>query len=215
MLKHEQIGATHGDQAAVWQAGPGKLARVIREELQGCHPRLILAQWLAAALPPFVGSRLRAYALRAAGLQIGHGTVFWGGVTFTGSGDIRRRLSIGSGCVFNAGCFFDLEAPITIGDRVALGHQVLLLTSTHQIGPAEQRASYELLRAPVSIGDGAWLGSRCMVLPGVQIGSGAVVAAGAVVNRDVPAGLLVAGVPARPVRSLEQRQGEMLGSAHG
>jgi maltose O-acetyltransferase len=170
---------------------------------------LHLAQLIAAPLPPFAGSRLRTYALRWAGFAIGATSVFWGMPTITGGKDLYHNLRIGGGCVFNAGCVFDLEAPIVIGDRVALGHQVLLLTSTHLIGPPERRAGLRLARAPVCIGDGAWLGSRCTVMPGVEIGAGAIVAAGALVNRDVPANSLVAGVPGRPVRCLEDEQGEV------
>lgn len=181
----------------------GKLRRVIREETGGLHPRLLLAQWLLAALPPFAGSRLRAVALRAAGFAVGQGSVFWGMPTCTGSGPIARRLRIGRDCVFNVGCFFDLEEAITIGDRVSFGHQVLVMTSTHRLGGHAHRASYALQCAPVQIGDGAWIGSRATLLPGVTIGAGAVVAAGALVNRQVPADCLVAGVPARIVRELD------------
>jgi maltose O-acetyltransferase len=95
----------------------------------------------------------------------------------------------------------DLGASISIGDKVSLGHGVLVLTGTHEIGPPSHRAG-RLVTEPVSIGDGAWLGSRCVIFPGVKIGAGAVVAAGAVVTEDVPANTVVAGVPAQIVKSL-------------
>jgi maltose O-acetyltransferase len=90
---------------------------------------------------------------------------------------------------------------VTIGNNVSFGHQVIVLTNTHDIGPASRRAA-TLCSKAVTIGNGAWLGARCTILPGVTIGDGAVVAAGSVVNEDVPANVLVAGVPARLVRLL-------------
>ncbi|NJO82709.1 MAG: acyltransferase [Blastochloris sp.] len=117
--------------------------------------------------------------------------------------DPLKHLRIGHQCVFNDGCVFDLQAPITIGNHVALGHQVMLLTCSHVIGPAQRRADYRLFQAPIYIDDGAWLGARCTVLPGVHIGAGAIIAAGALVQRDVAPNTMVGGIPARPIRSLD------------
>jgi maltose O-acetyltransferase len=178
-----------------------KLIRVMREEFSGLHIRLLLARILLAPLPMHVGSRLRIHILRLAGFQIGYGCVMWGMPAFTGGRDLYRNLTIGQNCLFNIGCFFDLGAPITIGDGVAIGHQVMILTSSHDIGPPERRAAALAIRS-VTIGRGAWLGARSTILPGVTIGAGAIVAAGAVVNRDVPPNTLVAGVPARPIKPL-------------
>lgn len=178
-----------------------KLRQVMREELEGVHGRLLLAQSVLALLPPFVGSRLRVRILRLAGFRIGHGTVLWGNPTFLGSGDLYSRLQIGRECWVNVGCLFDLNAPITLGDRVALGQQVMILTNTHRISGPTRRAG-ELAALPVQIEAGAWLSTRCTILPGVTVGVGAVVAAGAVVTRSVPPNVMVGGVPARPIRDL-------------
>ena len=177
------------------------LRQVVAEELEGLHGRLLLARLLLAPLPIHVGSRLRAQVLRLAGFAIGHGTVMWGLPTLTGGRDIYRNLVVGPYCWFNVGSFLDLGAPITIGERVAVGHQVMMLTHSHEVGPAERRAG-PLTVAPIGVGDGAWLGARCTILPGVTVGEGAVVAAGAVVTKDVPAHTLVGGVPAKVLRSL-------------
>lgn len=179
-----------------------KLARLWREETAGLHLRLLLARVLLAPLPPHVGSRVRPLVLRAAGLRIGRGTVMWGTPTITGGGNIYRRLTVGRECWFNIGVLINLGAEVSIGDRVALGHGVMILTETHPIGPPERRAG-PLFARPVRIGDGAWLGVRALILPGVEIGAGAVVAAGAVVTKDVPPNVLVGGVPARVLRELE------------
>jgi maltose O-acetyltransferase len=178
-----------------------KLARVFREEISGLHLRLLLARLILAPLPIHVGSRLRVHVLRLAGFRIGPGCVMWGTPTITGSGTLYHKLTIGQGCWLNVGIFFDLGASITIGNRVAIGHQVMVLTTSHEIGPREQRAA-ALETKPVSIDDGAWIGARCTILPGVKIGAGAIVAAGAVVSRDVPPNTMVAGIPARAVKPL-------------
>ena len=179
----------------------GKLKRVLYEEASGLHLRLLLARLILMPLPIHVGSRLRVAVLRLAGFQIGVGTLMWGTPTFTGDAKLYSKLTIGQRCWLNVGCFLDLGAPITIGDQVALGHEVIILTSSHEIGPLAQRAA-ALYTKPVTIGDGAWLGARCTILPGVCIGAGAIVAAGAVVNRDIAPNTMVAGVPARVVKTL-------------
>jgi maltose O-acetyltransferase len=125
----------------------------------------------------------------------------WGTPTITGGRDLYRKLTIGQGCWFNVDCFFDLGASINIGDHVAIGHQVMILTTSHEIGPPEQRAA-ALETRPVRIESGAWLGARCTILPGVTIGAGAIVAAGAVVSRDVSPNTMVVGIPARAIKSL-------------
>jgi maltose O-acetyltransferase len=74
----------------------------------------------------------------------------------------------------------------------------MILTTSHKLGPSAHRAGkHDLL--PVEIGDGAWIGARATILPGVTIGRGAVVSAGSVVNKNVPPNSIVAGTPARVV----------------
>ncbi len=179
-----------------------KLWQVTKEELQNLHPRLQLVNLALAPLPSFVGSRLRVYILRAAGFQIGHGTVVFGRPMITGDGDIYRRLAIGSYCRLGMQCYLELGESITIGDKVGIGPQVMMLTTTHEIGGSNRR-SLARLRLPITIGSGCWIGARCTILPGITIGAGSIVAAGALVNRDVPPNTLVAGVPARVVKQLD------------
>jgi acetyltransferase-like isoleucine patch superfamily enzyme len=105
-----------------------------------------------------------------------------------GHGDVGHRLKVGRACGFNVGCVFELEAPITIGDRVSVGHQVRFLTGETRTGRLEPAAA-----RPITIGDGAWLGARCTVLAGVSIGAGAVVGAGVTVGEDVPPQTMVNG----------------------
>jgi maltose O-acetyltransferase len=179
-----------------------KLIRVASEEFSGFHFRLLLARVLLALLPIHVGGRLRAKVLRWMGFKIGHGTAMSGTPIITGSEGLYRNLTIGNCCWFNVDCLLDLGAHIDIGDNVAFGHQVIVLTTTHEVGQSNRRAS-TLLKKPVKISSGAWLGARCIILPGITVGEGAIVAAGAVVTRDVPPNTMVAGMPARVIKSLE------------
>jgi maltose O-acetyltransferase len=171
---------------------PEFVAQGPREDRGQVHLRLLAAKLLFGGIPPFVAGRLRTLALRAAGVRIGHASVFWGHPTLAGSGDVAKLLSVGEHCGFNKGCFFDLEERVTIGNHVAVGHDVVFLTQTHFTGPAAQRAGH-VRRAPIVIHDGAWLGARCTVMPGVTIGAGAVVGASVVVTADVPADMLLMG----------------------
>ncbi len=183
------------------QPAPLKIGQVLRAEFAGLHPRLALARLLLALLPIHVGGRLRVWILRLIGFRLGRGTIMAGTPTITGDGNLYKRLAIGSDCWFNIGCLFDLGAEISIGDNVSIGHEVLVLTSSHRVGPSHKRA-LTLITEPVAIGSGAWIGSRTTILPGVTVGAGAIVAAGSVVHQDVPPDTLVAGAPARAVKSL-------------
>jgi maltose O-acetyltransferase len=183
-------------------AGIRRIARAVGQEFHEHQPRLWTALVVGRALPPYVGVRIRTRLLRFAGVKVGRRTVIGGRLWVAGSATAAEHLTIGDDCFINDGVRFDTAAPITIGDQVAIGHEVLVLTASHGVGPSERRAAL-VTTAPVTIEDGAWLGSRSIVMPGVTIGRGAVVGAGAVVTTSVPPDTLVTGVPARPVKSLE------------
>lgn len=103
------------------------------------------------------------------------------------------RLRLGSGFL-NTGSLVVCTTEISIGEMCLFGEQVIIRDDdSHGIDHRPQRA-------PITIGDKVWVGMRAMILKGVTIGDGAVVAAGSVVTRDVPAGALVGGVPARVIR---------------
>src|SRR5690348_1234080 len=127
-----------------------RLSRVINEELAGLHLRLLLARLLLAPLPIHVGGRVRALILRMAGFSIEPGCVICDMPIITGGSNLYQHLTIGQGSWINIGCLLDLGAPITIGKRVAIGHDVMILTSSHVIGPPESRAA-ALYTKPVRI----------------------------------------------------------------
>ncbi len=130
--------------------------------------------------------------MRLAGFDIGYGSAFWGWPTVVGPADRRSRLHIGEHCGFNVRCFFDLEDEIRFGNQVSVGHEVMFLTHTHRVGLPAQRAG-ERVTAPSVVHDGAWLGARSTILPGVTIGAGAVIGASVVVAEDVPEHTLFMG----------------------
>jgi maltose O-acetyltransferase len=179
-----------------------KLRQLVLEDTAGLHPGLHVVVALARLLPLSYGNALRAALLRQVGFRIGPGTLIRGMPRINGGKRYYVNLCIGAGCYIDVDCTLDLEEQITLGDRVTLGHQVMILTSSHEIGPRERRAG-TVMRAPVTIGAGAWLGPRCIILPGVTIGEGAVVAAGALVNKSVLPHNRVAGAPAKVVEEFE------------
>jgi acetyltransferase-like isoleucine patch superfamily enzyme len=150
---------------------------------------LAVVRLLLGVFPPFTLNRTRRLALQFCGLRLGNATVFWGLPELRGRGAVATRLQIGSDCGFNDGCIFDLAAPITIGNRVSVGHEVSFLTSAGSDGSG--------MAGPISVGDGAWLGARCKILAGVNVGAGAVIGAGVAIAADVPPNTLMSG--AKPV----------------
>jgi maltose O-acetyltransferase len=163
-----------------------------REDVGSVQARFLAVEVLFRRVPPFVFGRMRTHAMRAAGIKIGRASCFWGLPTLVGTGDVSNRLVVGAYCGFNKGVFFDLEDRVTIGDHVAVGHDVMFLTRTHRPGTGAQRAG-ELLRAPVVIEDGVWLGARCTIMPGVTVGAGSVIGSSVVVEADVPPNTLLTG----------------------
>lgn len=115
--------------------------------------------------------------------------------------DYGEHLSIGAGTFVNYGLVALDVAPITIGQDCQIGPGVQLLTPTHPLAPQPRRDKLEAAR-PIMIGDNVWIGGGAIVLPGVTIGADSVIGAGAVVTKDVPAGVLALGNPARITRRL-------------
>ncbi len=117
--------------------------------------------------------------------------------------DYGQQIRIGARVFVNMGCIFLDAAPITLGDDVQLGPGVQLLTSDHP-RDAETRVSGLESALPITIGARAWLGGGVIVLPGVDIGRDAVIGAGSVVTRSVPAGVVAAGNPCRVIAEGER-----------
>ncbi|HEX8105283.1 MAG TPA: hypothetical protein VF533_21875 [Solirubrobacteraceae bacterium] len=116
------------------------------------------------------------------------------------------RLHLAPTAQVNDALFNTVSGSITVGDHAFFGHGVAVLTGTHDVAVtgAQRAAAIPDAGRDVEIGPGAWVASRAVVLGPCRIGADAVVAAGAVVTGEVPAGAVVAGVPARPVRTVER-----------
>jgi len=115
--------------------------------------------------------------------------------------DYGYSISIGARSFLNFGTVILDCAPVSIGADVQIASGVQLLTAAHPLDATARRGRWQSAH-PIAIGDGAWLGGGVIVCPGVSIGADAVVGAGSVVTRDVPAGYLAFGNPCRPVRRL-------------
>ena len=117
--------------------------------------------------------------------------------------DYGTQISIGDHFFANYDCIFLDVAPITIGNRVMFGPRVCLYTAGHPLDAATRNTGLEFGK-PIAIGDDMWLGGNVVVLPGVTIGAGTVVAAGSVVRRDLPPHVLAAGNPCQVLRSITE-----------
>ncbi|WP_165175025.1 DapH/DapD/GlmU-related protein [Desulfovibrio sp. ZJ369] len=113
--------------------------------------------------------------------------------------DFGKNIRLGRNVFINACCCFQDQGGITVGDNALIGHRVTLATINHGLRP-EERGVHHL--APIVIGKNVWIGSGAILLPGVRIGDGAVVAAGAVVRSDVDAACVAGGVPAKIIRRI-------------
>lgn len=113
------------------------------------------------------------------------------------------RISIGAGTASEIGLHVGAVEEVTIGRDVLIASWVYLSDHSHGIQHElpPRHAPIEGVR-PIRIGDGCWLGERSIVLPGVELGPRCVVGAGAVVTASFPAGTVLAGVPAKPLRTL-------------
>lgn len=113
--------------------------------------------------------------------------------------DCGKNLSIGKQVFLNSGCKFQDQGGITIGDGTQIGHNVVLATLNHSLNPAKRK---DVIPAPIHIGRDVWIGANAVILPGVTIGDGAVIAAGAVVTKNVPENTVAGGVPARVIKTI-------------
>lgn len=154
--------------------------------------------------------RLPFHALRILGLRIlkakiGKRTGIYRGF------EVRRPrfLTIGNSSVVGHGALLDARCGLTIGDNVNLSNEVMIWTLHHDYNDR----NFAQTGAPVIIGNYAWICSRAIILPGVTIGEGAVVAAGAVVARDVAPYTVVGGVPAKPIAKRNEHLTYDLGDA--
>lgn len=146
---------------------------------------------------PFLARRARSVLYRAFGLDISYRALVSSNVFFRDS-----QVAIGPGTTINYGCIFDNRAGVQIGKNVGVGIGVVFLNSDHNIEDPSRRAGTGRW-ASVKVCDGAYIGSGSILLPGVEVSSGVVVAAGSVVTKNCAPNGLYAGTPARRIRELK------------
>lgn len=114
--------------------------------------------------------------------------------------DCGKNIHLGKRVFINSGCKFQDQGGIFIGDDVLVGHNCMIATLNHVEDP-DRRA--DMVPSPVRIGNKVWIGANVTILPSVTIGDGAILAAGAVVTKDVEPCTIVGGVPAKVIRKIK------------
>ena len=114
--------------------------------------------------------------------------------------DFGKNIKVGEEVFINACCHFQDHGGVEIGNGCQIGHNVVFATLNHGLEPADRKSTYP---APIKLGRNVWVGSNSTILSGVTIGDNAVVAAGAVVTKDVPANAIVGGVPAKFIKWID------------
>jgi maltose O-acetyltransferase len=180
-----------------------RVVRRLRDDVAGTRFTFLAVQVLISLIPRLAFGWLRAILYRAVGVRIGRSSYVFGKIEIEGVGDALGNVRIGESCLLTTPLYLNASGVIEIGDRVTIGHHVMIITDNHDMTDPERRGG-ERRSAPVKIEDGAWIGARATILPGVTLGRGCVVAAGALVAHDVPAHTLVGGVPARRISDLER-----------
>ena len=115
--------------------------------------------------------------------------------------DFGKNITIGKNVFINSGCHFQDQGGITIGNDVLIGHNVVLATINHDLAPSQNRKNHY---APITLSNNVWIGSNATILPGIRIGEWAVVAAGAVVTKNVDPYTVVGGNPAKLIKTVEK-----------
>ena len=114
--------------------------------------------------------------------------------------DCGKNITVGKNVFINSACCFQDQGGLEIGDNVLIGHQVVIATLNHLADPLRRA---DMTPKPVKIGNNVWIGSHATILPGVTVGDNSIIAAGAVVTKDVPANTVAAGVPAKVIKKIE------------
>ncbi len=117
--------------------------------------------------------------------------------------DCGKNITVGNNVFINSSCHFQDQGKITIGNNVLIGHNVVIATLNHNQNPSH-RAS--ILPSPVEIKDNVWIGSNATILPGVIIDEGAIIAAGAVVTKNVKKNTIVGGNPAKIIKEIKENE---------
>jgi len=156
--------------------------------------------WLNVVVCNFPSVHFRRFSLRLAGMDIPKNVRLYEGIHVRNPKGIR----IAEGCSIGTRVLLDGRKGLTIGKSVVLGYESVIWTLNHDYNDIH----FNTKGAPVRIDDYAWICSRSIIMPGVTVGEGAVVASGAVVTKDVPPYSIVAGIPAKVIGQRERKDYE-------
>lgn len=182
----------------------GAYSRALWRRMGGAANPLItlpldVVEWLVAALPrhPGLYAAIKRQLLNLAGAKIGHNVHIYPGVRIF----VPKGLTIGNNVSISSYVVITTAGTVSIGNNVLVGYGSQILSANHHI-PENRGIIFGSGHdcKPVVIEDEAWIGANVTVLPGVRVGKGAVVAAGAVVTKDVVPFTVVGGVPAAVIR---------------
>jgi len=182
---------------AWWAAWWGRLERELRSLQQALNVRFAVMDRVAGWLPNYALCSTRAWLYRAGGCHLSRRVTLQGRLLMLGSGPPATRLHVGSGSIIAPLVVLGLDSDVRIGRNVSVGPGTAFHTATHAIGFGSRRMQLPVIAQPIVVEDGVWLGANCVVLPGVTVGRGSIVAAGAVVAQDVPPNTFSEGNPAR------------------
>jgi acetyltransferase-like isoleucine patch superfamily enzyme len=182
--------------------GLGRLRRYANLIKRSLHFKYNVARVLSRLLPNVASGIIRGRIYRWAGFDVGKGAFIMGNLLLTSAApDFYSKLSIGEGATLADAITINLDDKVTIGKHAAIAPHVVIYTGSHQIGPGSKRIG-DFTSLPVTIEEGAWVRVGAILVPGVTVGRGSIVAAGAVVLKDVPPNTYVEGNPAQVVRQL-------------
>jgi acetyltransferase-like isoleucine patch superfamily enzyme len=145
--------------------------------------------WILGYIPSHI---IRNFIYQICGIEIGKSSTIHMGARFYQP----KNIKIGEGTIIGDHAFLDGRASLKIGSHVDIASQVMIYNSEHDLGSSTMKATED----QVSIGDYCFIGPRAIIMPGVTLGKGAVVAGGAVVTKSVLKGVIVGGVPAKPIK---------------
>lgn len=181
----------------------GKIRYYLSDLLQSIHFKYRLVNGLCGFLPDDSSAPIRNILYRIVGFEVARTAFVMSNLRLvSGVEGFYGKLHIGPGAVIGARVTINLDGEVTIGKNVSIGPEVVIYTGTHPLGPGSQRRLSHLVVKPVRIEDGCWVGLAAIIVPGVTIGRGSVVAAGTVVTQDVPPNSYVEGNPGQVVRQL-------------
>lgn len=180
-----------------------KISEYVSGMLQSIHLKYKLVNFLSGLIPDDSSGPIRTWLYRAIGFDVAPSAFIMSNLRLvSGFEGFYGKLHIGPGVVTGANVTINLDGEVTVGKSVSIGPHVVIYTGTHPLGPGSQRRLSQLVVKPVRIEDGCWIGLSAVIVPGVTIGRGSVVAAGTVVTKDVPPNSYVEGNPGQVVRQL-------------